>query len=435
MLKPCSVIDKEIGLGAFDAAFKLLYPMKRADECRKRYRALIGAFAEAYGDRQAALISAPGRTEVCGNHTDHQRGHVLAAAIDLDIICVASPNDRGEAAVHSVGYDPVVIKLDDGGSRKEERGLPDAMARGIADWFRGHGAAVGGFNAYTTSDVLGGSGLSSSAAFEVAIGRILDTLYGAGMSAQDIAIAGQYAENHFFGKPCGLMDQMASSVGGFVHIDFADPAAAIVEPIQLDLDAHGLALCVVDTRGDHMNLTHEYAAIPEEMRAAARHFGKQFLREVDEREFWRNLAAVRKAAGDRAALRAAHFFSEDALVLDTTAALRSGDVPRFLYNIVKSGRPSFCYLQNVYAASEAAAPGAQGLSLALALSESILAGNGGAWRVHGGGFAGTIQAFVPHKLLDAYRSSADALFGDGACHTLSIRPIGGVAVTAALGAA
>ena len=432
-LRPCGEIRRQVEAGAYDGAFALLYPNRRAEDCRARYAALLDAFASAHGDRPAALISAPGRTEVCGNHTDHQHGHVLAAAVDLDLICVASPNGRGEATVHSSGYAPVAIKLGDA-CREEERGLSDALVRGVAAWFRSHGAAIGGFDAYTASDVLGGSGLSSSAAFEVAVGCIFNTLYGAGMSAQQVAVAGQHAENHYFGKPCGLMDQMASSVGGFVHIDFADPSAAVVEPLRFDLGAHGLALCVVDTKGDHMGLTHEYAAITDEMRAVARHFGKLFLRDVDEADFWKNFPSVRKSAGDRATLRAAHYFREDALVLDTASALRSGDTARFLANIVKSGRSSFCYLQNVYAAGEAGAPGAQGLSLALALSERLLEGRGGAWRVHGGGFAGTIQAFVPHGLLGEYRAAADALFGGGACHVLSIRPVGGVAVTPGLGA-
>ena len=430
ILRPCSVIRRDVDSGAYDDAFRLLYPNRAAEACRSRYGALLDAFVEAHGDRPAALVSAPGRTEVCGNHTDHQHGHVLAAAVDIDIICVASPNSRSEATVRSLGYDPVSIEIGGGQvARPEERGLSDALVRGVAEWFRSHGAAIGGFDACTSSEVLGGSGLSSSAAFEVAVGCIFNTLYGGGISAQDIAVAGQYAENHFFGKPCGLMDQMASSVGGFVHIDFADPEKAAVEPVGFDLGAHGLALCVVDTKGDHRNLTHEYAAIPDEMRAVARHFGKQFLRDVDESRFWKELAAIREAAGDRALLRAMHFFSENALVLDTTDALRSSDVRRFLGNIVASGRSSFCYLQNVYAASEASEPGAQGLSLALALSESILSGGGGAWRVHGGGFAGTVQAFVPLTLLNGYRSAVDSLFGDGACHVLSIRPVGGVAVT------
>ncbi|MDR3121328.1 MAG: galactokinase [Clostridiales bacterium] len=471
----CGRLSEAIRSGAFDRTFAALYPAQDAAACGKRYLDLIEGFVNEYGggERRAALISAPGRTEVCGNHTDHQHGNVLAAAVDLDTLCVAAENGTRLIRVRSVGYpDVIVVSLDELGARAEERGVSSALVRGVAAWFTEHGAALGGFDALTTSNVLGGSGLSSSAAFEVAIGTILNTLFGAGKSPLEVAIAGQFAENNYFGKPCGLMDQTASSVGGFVRIDFADPQDPVVEPIAFDLAAHGLGLCVVNTKGSHAELTGEYAAITDEMRRVAEFFGKQYLRDVPESAFYDRLADVRAAlsgvcgvaeigkgagahtsatgaaagtttgtaadtatdadsgiatGGDRAVLRALHFFRENSLVLETASALRAGDRERFLENIIRSGLSSFTCLQNVFAASR---PDEQGLSLALALSESTLRGKGGAWRVHGGGFAGTIQAFVPEPMLAEYRRTLEAAFGQGACLALSIRPFGGTEVLA-----
>jgi galactokinase len=279
------------------------------------------------------------------------------------------------------------------------------------------------------SDVPVGVGLSSSAAYEVAVGRVVTALFDQSKTSAEIAFAGKYAENEYFGKPCGLLDQMASSVGGFVQMDFKDPAAPVVHSIQCDLRAYGYSLCIVDTKGSHAGLTDEYAAIPADMRKVARCFGADFLRDVDEAEFYGDLSRVRHSVGDRAALRAVHFFRDNALAIQSAEALRSGDFRRFFDNIVKSGRSSFTCLQNVFSPK---APDRQGLTLALDICERILEGNG-AWRVHGGGFAGSILAFVPYDLLDAFRIEQDAMFGEGACHTLSIRPIGSVEVTPDIG--
>ncbi|MDR1439111.1 MAG: hypothetical protein LBJ10_03595 [Clostridiales bacterium] len=289
--------------------------------------------------------------------------------------------------------------------------------------------AYGGFDAYTVSDVLGGSGLSSSAAFEVAVGNIFRALYGNGATPVEIAIAGQSAETRYFGKPSGLMDQTASSVGGFTWIDFADPASPKIVKIGADLAAAGIRLCIVDTKGSHASLTPEYAAIPQEMGRVARALGKTHLRDVPEGEFYANVARLREEAGDRAVLRAIHFFFDNALVAKEAGALREGRIQDFLGMVAMSGQSSLAYLQNIFAT---ASPQSQGVSVALALSDSVLRGRGGAWRVHGGGFAGTIQAFVPSALMGEYRTRMDAVFGQGACHELAIRPFGGVEITPGL---
>ena len=450
-------IEIWINEGRYDSVFTSLYPGRDINTCKTRYSGLIKIYRESYlndidkntinaNESEAGkvvIVSAPGRTEVCGNHTDHQHGNVLAAAIDLDIICVAAPNERNAIRLQSIGHaGSIYVDLCDLSPNDGERGDAAALVRGLAAWFSSHGVKVGGFDAYTTSDVLVGSGLSSSAAFEVAVGTAMNIMFNAGFSKTEIAMAGQYAENQFFGKPCGLMDQTASSVGGFVRIDFADPKNPIVEPIQYDPAEDGLCLCVVNTKGSHADLIGEYAAIPEEMRAVAVYFGKDFLRDVDEDEFYNHLAEMREmnmetlrlradsssaisAINDRALLRAIHFFRENRLVVDMADALRAADTARFLNGINQSGLSSFNYLQNIYASSS---PGEQGLSIALAFSEKILGGRGGAWRVHGGGFAGTIMAFVPIGLRDEYIKAQEAVFGSGSCITLAIRNAGGVEV-------
>jgi galactokinase len=296
----------------------------------------------------------------------------------------------------------------------------------VTAWFADHGKAVGGFDAYTISRVLSGSGLSSSAAFEVAVGNMLKALYPSDITPVEIAVAGQFAENYYFGKPSGLMDQTASSVGGFVQIDFADPANPIIEPVGFDLAEHGLNLCIVATGGSHADLTGDYAAITDEMGRVAAHFGKRFLREVGEADFRAAIPELRKKAGDRAILRAMHYYADNKLAIEEAAALKSGDAAAFLEMVTRSGRSSLQRLQNVYSTEN---PGEQGLTLALALSEELLAGRGGAWRVHGGGFAGTIQAFMPNALLEEYRAAMNNVFGKDACHVLAIRPIGGVVVS------
>jgi len=423
-------LRESIQAGGYDGAFACLYPQSPAEECRSRYCDALDAFVQLFGqDRPAVLVCAPGRSEIGGNHTDHQHGIVLAAAVELDVLCVASPNDENIIRIHSQGFEPEEVDLCDLSVQPDEPGRAAALIRGICAWFSSNGYAIGGFDAYTTSQVLRGSGLSSSAAFEVAVGNILRALYKGALSAVQIAIAGRYAENVYFGKPCGLMDQLASSVGGFVQIDFADIENPLVEPVPFRMEDSGYHLCIVDTKGDHADLTGEYAAVTEEMRAVSAFFGKEYLREVDEEEFRAQIARVRARTGDRAVLRAIHFFGENRRVPRMARALRAGGFQDFLGEIIRSGRSSCTCLQNVYSTANTRE---QGVSLALALSESMLSGKG-AWRVHGGGFAGTILAFVPRALLASYCNSMNGVFGANACHVLSVRPVGGIQLTDSLG--
>lgn len=412
--------------GALDARLTALYTRERVGAQRDRIRRALREFADIFGEnRPVRLFSAPGRTEVGGNHTDHQRGRVLAAAVNLDVLCVASPNGEDVIRIQSQGYPRDEIALGDLSVREEEKNKAASLVRGVAARCRERGYSVSGFDAYTVSDVLKGSGLSSSAAFEVAVGTMISHLFNGGaIPPEEIARFGQYAENVYFGKPSGLMDQMASSVGGFVAIDFADPENPVIEPVPLDFANTGYTLCIVDTGGNHADLTGEYAAIPQEMAKVAAHYGKRYLREVSKADFLADLPAIRASCGDRAALRALHFFADDERVPRQAQALREGDFSTFLRLVVESGVSSACGLQNVFACS---APNEQGLSLALALSEGILRDRG-AWRVHGGGFAGTIQAFVPDDLLEAYTRAMESVFGQGACYRLSIRPVGGVEI-------
>lgn len=421
-----SELKQKLESGAYDKTFGYLYGDK-AGEQRARYAKAADAFAEIFGGgRQVDLFSAPGRTEVGGNHTDHQHGRVIAASVNLDVIAVASKNQENIIRIQSEGYSMDEIDLSDLSVQERETNHAASLIRGVAAKFAALGMPIGGFDAYTTSNVLKGSGLSSSAAFEVLVGVILNGLWaGEKASAIQIAQIGQYAENVHFGKPSGLLDQMASSVGGFVTIDFADPAAPIVEKVPVDFAACGYKLCIVDTGGSHADLTDDYAAAPAEMRSVARVFGKEVLRQVDPNLFYANLAKVRESCSDRAILRAFHFFGDNDRVPLERAALEKGDFQEFLRLIIESGRSSYMYLQNVYTCKN---PAQQGLSLALAISERLLAGKG-AWRVHGGGFAGTIQCFVPDALLESYRETLESVFGPESCHVLSIRPVGGVHVT------
>lgn len=411
---------------AYGKTFAYLYGEK-AGEQPARYIQAAEAFAGIFGEeREVELYSAPGRTEVGGNHTDHQHGRVMAAGVNLDVIAVASRNDDHVIRIQSEGYPLDEIDLSDLGVREGEKNQAAALIRGVAARFRELGMTIGGFDAYTTSNVLKGSGLSSSAAFEVLVGVILNGLWAEEKaSAVQIAQIGQYAENVYFGKPSGLMDQTASSVGGFVTIDFEDPAAPVVQKVDVDFAVSGYKLCIVDTGGNHADLTGDYAAAPEEMRAVARVFGREVLRQVNPEEFYANLSKVRESCTDRAILRAFHFYADNERVPQERAALEKGDYKTFLRLIIESGRSSFMYLQNVFTCKN---PDEQGLSVALAVSERILSGKG-AWRVHGGGFAGTIQCFVPESLLETYRCAVEAVFGQGACHVLSIRPVGGVHIT------
>lgn len=393
---------------------------------RERYVSLVNDFSEIFGERDnLRFFSAPGRTEVGGNHTDHNHGRVLAAGINLDAVALASKNDENIVRVKSRGYKMDTVDLSHLSVNKGDMGHSNALVRGMCDGFLKRGYKIGGFDACTVSSVLSGSGLSSSAAFEVLIGTCLNYLYNDGkVDAVTIAQIAQYAENVHFGKPCGLMDQMASSVGGFITIDFADPESPVIEKVDFDFASCGHSLCIVDTKGNHADLTDEYASIRTEMESVASYFGKKVLREVDEPEFYKNISAIREKFGDRAVLRAIHFFGDNARVLDEVKALRNGDFEGFKKYICESGASSYMYNQNVYSVKK---PIEQPVALGLAVSEQVLR-NKGAYRVHGGGFAGTIQAFVPNELLDTYKQAIESVFGEGSCYVLSIRPLGGTEV-------
>lgn len=374
---------------------------------------------------QLRIFSAPGRTEIGGNHTDHQRGHVLAAGVNLDIVAAVKPNNSDVIQIKSDGYDMISIDLNQLDPIETEQGTTLSLVRGIAAHFINAGYTIKGFNAVMTSSVLKGSGLSSSAAFEVLVGTILNALYCQNAeSAVKIAQIGQYAENVYFGKPCGLMDQTASSVGSFVAIDFKDAQHPIVEQIPFDFAAVHHSLCIVDTGGNHADLTPDYAAITTEMKSIASFFGKEVLSEISEQDVYNNVFELRQKYGDRAVLRAIHFFADDKKAVQEAQALKNNDFDTFKKLIIASGISSFTCLQNVYSNAN---PQEQGLSLALALCQKIL-GNQGAYRVHGGGFAGTIQAFVPTELLDTFHAEMESAFGKGKCHVLSIRPVGGVEI-------
>ena len=386
------------------------------------YESIKQSFAACFGRPARFLFSAPGRTELGGNHTDHQLGRVLAGAVSVDTLAAVAPNGEGVIRVQSEGYPLCTLSLEELDVRPAEFGSTLSLIRGVAARITQLGHRVHGFDAYVTSRVLPGSGLSSSAAFEVLLGTIINSLDACGLSAIEIAQIGQYAENDYFGKPCGLMDQMASSVGGIVTIDFADASRPVVEPLDFDFASCGHALCIVNSGADHADLTDEYAAIPREMKAVCAVFGKEHLREVDEDAFYARLREVRAAAGDRAALRAMHFFEDNRRVALQVEALKAKDFSRFLDLVNESGRSSWLYLQNVVPTGSTRH---QELALSLALAARLLQGRG-ACRVHGGGFAGTIQAFVPLDLLDAFRSGMEAVLGEGSCQVLSIRPEGGI---------
>lgn len=368
-------------------------------------------------------FSAPGRIELGGNHTDHQHGCVLAAAVDLEMTAAVTPNGAGTIRVFSHGFAPAAVDIGSWDVRPEERHTTAALVRGVAAQFAARGAALSGVDIRVTSQVPVGSGLSSSAAFEVLLGRVFSGLFcGGSVPPEDIARMGQAAERDYFGKPCGLMDQAASSIGSFITIDFEDKENPEVRQINFDFAKSGYALCITDTHGSHSDLTPDYAAVPAEMRAVAAEFGKEVLREVDEAEFYARLPELRGKVSDRAILRAIHFFGDNARVVKQVAALEAGDFEEFKRLVIESGRSSYMYLQNVYSPTHA---NEQGVSLALAMCERLLAPVGGAWRVHGGGFAGTVQSFVPLDFVDTFAKEMNAVFGEGSCHRLAIRPVGG----------
>ena len=386
-------------------------------------QALDAGFTAAFGGAPTRYFSAPGRTEIGGNHTDHQRGRVLAAAVNLDTQAAVRPNGTSTVRILSKGYPMSVVELAQLTPQESEINTTPALIRGVCARFAQLGCKVGGFDAYCESTVLPGSGLSSSAAYEVLIGTIVNHLFFDGKATQpEIAQIGQYAENVFLGKPCGLMDQLASAVGNLVTIDFFDKDHPVIEPVDFDFSSCGHALCIIDSRASHADLTDEYAAVPGEIKAVAERMGKEVLTQIDEADFYARLPELRKICGDRAVMRCIHFYQENARVPKQVAALRCGDFDTFLRLIKESGYSSYMYLQNVIPAGYTAH---QDVAVSLALCDNFLQGRG-AYRVHGGGFAGTVQAFVPFDLLDSFRSGIDAALGEGACHVLSIRPQGGV---------
>ena len=411
MAKKTGVLKEEFRNGVHKDLLMDIYLDENVLEYQtERYIKALESYEELYGEQEVEIYSAPGRSEVGGNHTDHQHGKVLAASINLDIIAVVSPREDGVIEVKSEGYPKTVVELSSLEVDKKEEGTSTALIRGVAARIKEMGHKIGGFQAYATSDVLSGSGMSSSAAYEVMIGTVLSGLYNdMQLDAVDIAKFGQYAENVYFGKPCGLMDQTASSVGGLIHIDFADPAHTYVKKIDVDFEAYGHCLCITDTKGSHADLTDDYAAIPADMKKAAAYFGKEVLREVDEKEFYGRLAELREKLGDRSVLRAIHFFEEEKRVDEEIAALERGDFDAFKKWVKASGASSFQYLQNVFTVKDL---DGQGLSVGLAVSDAVL-GERGVSRVHGGGFAGTIQAFVPGDVVEEYREALDKVFGEG----------------------
>lgn len=424
---------QDLKAGAYDGAFRKLYADndRVVQAQRVRYAEAVEQFTALFGSgRELKLYSAPGRTEIGGNHTDHNHGVVMAASVNLDIIAVVAQTGNGTVRVKSKGFDKTdTVDLASLEPHKAETGRSASLIRGVAAGIVNAGGKVGGFDAYTTSDVLRGSGLSSSAAFEVAMGAIFNGEFNEDrFTPVEIAQMSQYAENVFFGKPSGLMDQMACSVGSAITIDFADPAAPVVNKVTFDIAKHGYCLCITDTKGSHADLTDEYAAVRSEMEAVAGFFGKAVLRDVPEEEFFAHIAQVRAKLGDRAVLRAIHFFADSRRAGQLCQAVKEDRFEDFLHLITDGGHSSFEYNQNAYSAKH---PTQQGVPVGLALSQKVLDGCG-AWRLQGGGFAGTIQAFVPQDRLEAYRAALDGVFGPGSCHVLSVRNYGAVCVTAGL---
>lgn len=425
-MKPSELIAT-IQSGGADIALKKVYVTDSAVELQKpRYIRTIEKFIELFGDdRDVMVLSAPGRTEICGNHTDHNNGKVLAASINLDAIAVAAKNDDNVINEKSEGHSLNTVDISELTPSEDMYGKSASMIKGVAAGLKNNGYKIGGFDACTTSDVMGGSGLSSSAAFEVLLGTVLSHLYNDGnIDAVTIAKVAQYSENVFFGKPSGLLDQMASSVGTFVTIDFESTENPVIKKVDFDFAKSGYSLCIVDTHGNHSDLTDDYAAVRGEMESVAKALGKNVLREISSDAFFSAIPEITGKVNDRAILRAVHFYNENTRVEKAVSALENNDFDAFKQVITESGFSSFLYNQNVFTPNN---PTEQKLSLALCLSQQLLKGKG-AWRVHGGGFAGTIQAFVPNDCLEEYRKTMDDVFGEGSCHILIIRPVGGTRV-------
>ena len=422
-----ALFKEKIKSGEYDEKIKYIYSTADTEYHQNRFLKVIDGLEENFGKKEdIRLFSAPGRTEIGGNHTDHQHGCVLAASLNLDVIGAVSLNGTDVIRIKSEGYPMDEIKLSELEVNESEFGKARALIRGIAAKFTEMGYQLQGFDAYTVSNVLKGSGMSSSAAFEVLVGTIINRLFANGeVDAVEIAKIGQYAENVFFDKPCGLMDQMASSVGSIVAIDFADTKNPKVEKVEFDFTKTDHALCIIDSGADHADLTSEYADITIEMRMVANFFGKDFLREVSKDDFMAKLPEVRAAVkNDRAVIRAMHYLNDSDRATAEANALKNNDFNGFLSLLKKSGYSSFMYLQNIYAPS---IPNAQAVSLSLALLDELL-GERGAYRVHGGGFAGTVQAFVPNDMLEMVKEKIEFVLGEGMCHVLAIRPVGGIEI-------
>lgn len=425
MVKTRRIIS-EIEKGNCDNLFLEIYVDEgKIPYQKQRYINAIESYVDEFGDDEVEIYSAPGRSEVGGNHTDHQHGEILAASINLDAIGVVKKTEDNKVTILSKGYTLITITLDNLEMQEEEKETSIALIKGVLAGFVNHGHEIGGFKAYITSDVLIGAGLSSSAAYETLIGNILSGLYNnMNISAEEIAIIGKYAENVYFGKPCGLMDQMACSVGNLVHVDFANPKEPKVEKVNFDLNKYGYSLCITDTKGSHADLTADYAAVPQEMKKVAAFFGKEVLLGLTVDDILENIVEIRAQVGDRGVLRAIHFIRENERVKKEVAALSKEDIEEFLKNVKASGNSSYKYLQNVYSNADVKH---QNVSLALAISEDFL-GDNGVCRVHGGGFAGTIQAFVKNDMVAEYQKKMDKVFNQGACSVLKIRKYGGIKV-------
>ncbi len=392
---------------------------------RARYINAIREYEALYGEGNVDIYSAPGRTEVCGNHTDHQHGEVLAAAVNIDIIAVVGKNSEDTIKIVSDDIDIPPVAVGDYDKRITESNTSITLVRGVCSFLEEKGYLIGGMSVYMTSDVLGGSGLSSSAAFEVVLGTMISGMYNQmQISPSLIAQAGQYAENHYFDKLSGLMDQMASSVGSLVHINFADNENPVIDKLSVDFEQYDHSLCIVDTKGSHADLSGEYSAIPIDMKKVAAYFKKEYLTQVAEEEFYREIPRIREVVGDRCVLRAIHFFDDNRRVGQEVEALRANQFGRFKELVRESGNSSYKYLQNVYANMDFEN---QSIPMALALSEKELEDNG-VCRVHGGGFAGTIQVFIKNDAVNAYQATMEYYFGKGSCHVLKIRKYGGIRV-------
>lgn len=425
-MKQLHELKEEILKGKYDERLLDVYVDETLlEHQRQRYHDALEQFEKLYGNQEVEIYSAPGRSEVGGNHTDHQHGKVIAASINLDCIAIVSKTNDQQIKIVSDDFDIAPILLDDLTMKDKEVGTSEALVRGVASRLVELGYNVGGFNAYMTSEVLMGAGLSSSAAFEVIVGTVISGLFNEmRISPVLIAQVGQYAENVYFKKPCGLMDQMASSVGAIINIDFEDTNNPIIQKVDVDFSAFQHSLCIVDTKGSHADLTDDYAAIPAEMKKIANHFGKSVLREVKEEDFYKELPRLRERYSDRAVLRAMHLFEENKRVDKEVAALKTGDFNMFLWQVKLSGDSSYKFLQNVYSNGDVHQ---QSVSIGLAISEKVL-GEEGACRVHGGGFAGTIQAFVPDYKVKEYQDTIEYVFGKGTCHILKVRKYGGIQV-------